>query len=140
MKGVRRETKKLDPDHVEARHRHTSYVNASYLIFTGDEQRNSPVSPARQRHCLADRMSDIRSHVMRYGSRGFRTTKAEYEAQKVNDARSGAAQVARKKDPLRSSARDSRLTRIASGSPSLKVANRKYHMLTMKVIIVHASR
>lgn len=32
------------------------------------------------------------------------------------------------------------LTSIASGSPSLKIAMRKYHMLTMNVIIVHASR
>lgn len=29
---------------------------------------------------------------------------------------------------------------MASGSPSLKIAMRKYHMLTMKVMIVHASR
>ena len=32
------------------------------------------------------------------------------------------------------------LTRMASGSPSLKIAMRKYHMLTMKVIMVQASR
>lgn len=29
---------------------------------------------------------------------------------------------------------------MASGSPSLKMAMTKYHMLTMNVIIVHASR